>query len=64
MDAIQILDKLIRKGGMMGYCANLCIDDEKKAAQFISEMKQYIHPNSALVKQWGKTLTKQIENFN
>lgn len=57
--ALNILNQIIDKGGLMGHTAKYYKHDEIKAHEFILECFEQCN-NSAAVSLWGNDLIKEI----
>lgn len=62
MDGLEILNRIIHKGGIMGACAKMYINDEEKASQFVTECLKQCH-NETAKKLWGVELISEIERY-
>ena len=62
MESIEILERIINKGGIMGACAKRHINDNEQSDQFILECYYQCHNNSA-IKLWGEELVRDIQNY-
>ncbi len=60
---LNILQRIVSKGGLMGAAAKLYLNDREKAKQFIKECSEQCHNKSAQI-QWGEELTADIIRFN
>lgn len=58
----NILRRIIKKGGMMGMCAEFYINDEKNAGLFILECSEQCHHQS-MTKLWGIKLVSDILEY-
>jgi len=58
----KIMEKIISKKGLMGRVAEMYINDEDKAKNFIKECREQTH-NEMAQKHWGKKLVREIEQF-
>lgn len=63
MDGLEILNRIINKGGIMGAVAKTYINDQEETEQFIKECYQQCHNNSAQ-KLWGEELVHDIKNYS
>jgi hypothetical protein len=57
-----ILKRVISKGGLLGACADMYIQDEDKAKQFISELSQMCEKQD-YTNYFGKDLITEIHRF-
>lgn len=62
-EATIILEKIIRKGGLIGRTAKLYAGDKEKAAQFIKECSEQCK-NRAAQELWGEELVRQIQDYS
>jgi hypothetical protein len=63
MDHIQILNEIIKKGGMFGQVAFMYINDEKQAKEFIKECSKHIKIDN-MKEFWGEELVDKIQRYN
>lgn len=63
LEANEILNRIIDKGGLLAQCGKLYMDDPEKATQFIKECSEQCHNKSA-VDQWGEMLVSDIKKFS
>jgi len=63
LTAKDILNGIIRKGGLMGAAAKMYINDEEKTNQFIKECSEQCHNKSAR-EFWGEELIKEIMEYS
>lgn len=63
IDKRNILNRIINKGGLLGSCAMLYIDNEDCSERFLSECYQQCHIEE-LIKFWGKELIEDIIKYN
>jgi hypothetical protein len=61
-ECAYILNKIIKKGGLMGIAAGLYINDDEKAKQFIFECFEQCH-NASAIRLWGADLTNEIKKY-
>lgn len=57
-----LLNRIISKGGLMGYCAKIYLNDEKQAMAFIKECSEQCH-NKPAIELWGEELVLEIIIF-
>lgn len=62
MERRKILEKLIKKGGLMGKFAEMYIDDETKSVLFLKECYGHCHTESMKL-FWGSELIGEIREF-
>ncbi len=62
MGSIEILERIINKGGIIGACAKRYIYNKELADQFILECYYQCYNNSA-IQLWGEELIIDIQNF-
>lgn len=62
LEASNILEKIISKGGLMGKCAQLYKTDPILTDQFIRECFEQCHTPIAL-QQWGEVLVSEIRTY-
>ena len=62
MESIEILGRIISKGGLLGTCAKKYMYNREQAHQFILECYDQCHNNSA-IKLWGEELVRDIRNY-
>lgn len=62
MESIQILERIINKGGIMGACAKRYICNKEQSHQFILECYYQCHNRSA-VQLWGEELIIDIQKY-
>ena len=58
-----ILIRIIGKGGLIGACAKMYLNDEEKGKQFISECYEQRH-NPSMQKYLGEYLLSDIIKYN
>ena len=59
MTSIQIIDQIVLKGSLLGYCASLWRNDETKRIQFLKECSEMC--NTAMAQElWGAELVNSI----
>lgn len=63
MDGLEILNRIINKGGIMGAVAKTYVNDQEETEQFIKECYQQCHNNSAQ-KLWGEELIHDIKSYS
>ncbi len=59
VNTIDLLKRIIEKGGLMGSCAKLYLDNVTAAEIFIKECKAQCH-NRFAVEYWGEELVRDI----
>ena len=59
----EILKQIISKGGLLGRCANLYVNDEPMAHKFILECSEQSH-HKMLIDYFGIDLISEIENYS
>jgi hypothetical protein len=62
MESIEILGRIISKGGLLGACAKRYIHNKEQAHGFILECYYQCH-NSSTIKLWGEDLIMDIRNY-
>lgn len=62
LNSTNILNRIINKGGIMGACAKMYINDEEKTNGFILECLKQCHNESAK-KLWGEELVLDIRKY-
>jgi hypothetical protein len=62
MDSVEILNRIISKGGLIGATAKFCVGDEQKRNQFLLECSEQCH-NSLILKIWGEKLVFDIIKY-
>jgi len=62
LESIEILKRIIPKGGIFGSCAEMYINDEKKAHQFVIECFEQCH-NQPMVDYLGEDLKQCIVEY-
>lgn len=62
-EASEILKQIIEKGGLVGQCGKLYLDDSEKAARFIKECNEQCH-NELAINQWGEKLVSDIKKLS
>lgn len=60
--ASVLLERIIKKGGIIGKCAEFYAIDEIKADEFIRECSQQIH-NPGAIRHWGQELVSDISKY-
>lgn len=62
MDSLKIINKIIDKGGYIGACAKMYINDEEKTSRFLKECYGQFH--TPLAKNyWGEELINEITEY-
>jgi hypothetical protein len=59
----EILKQIINKGGLLGKCASLYVNDEPMAHKFILECSEQTHC-AMLIDYFGIDLISEIENYS
>lgn len=62
MTSVEILEKIVPKGGIFGECAKLCLRDKEKAHQFVLECFEQCH-NKLMVEYLGEDLKQAIVEY-
>lgn len=60
---LDILTRIIRKGGLYGSCANLYFNDSYKSHQFLMECSEQCH-HTSLIDFFGDELIFDILNYS
>lgn len=58
----EILTRIISKGGLLGSCAKIYINDKVKAHQFILECSEQCH-HSLIINHFGEELVADIIKY-
>ncbi|MDX2172142.1 MAG: hypothetical protein SFY56_03430 [Bacteroidota bacterium] len=59
----EILKQIISKGGLLGRCANLYVNDKSMAHKFILECSEQAH-HAMLIDYFGIDLISEIINYS
>jgi len=59
----KLLKKIIDKGGLLGACAEIYLNDDEKSSLFILECSEHCHSPSML-KHWGNELVDEITDYS
>lgn len=63
-DAISILNRLIRKGGVLGSIAKIYVSDPEKGVNFIKELQVQLKTNKTnMQKNLGEEFINDLEKF-
>lgn len=60
---LDILTRIIEKGGLYGSCANLYFNDSYKSHQFLMECSEQCH-HASLIEFFGTDLISDITNYS
>lgn len=60
--ALELLDRIIEKGGLIGSCAKMYANNVTLADNFIRECKEQCH-NKMTEEYWGEDLVADIINY-
>lgn len=62
MNAIDLLKKIVGKGGVIGACGKFYLSDECLAAQYVMECSKQLHSSSIRL-LWGEKLVKELNYY-
>jgi len=62
MKAIEILQEIVDKGGIIGKCGSCYLTDEKLAGNYVVECSKNTYIE-AVNRHWGSELVRKINEF-
>ena len=62
MNSVEILKRIVPKGGIFGECAKQYLNDEEKAHQFVIECFEQCH-NQLMIEYLGEDLKQDIIRY-